>query len=511
MEQKKAVGIWIRVSTEDQAKGESPEHHLKRAQLYADSKGWEVVTVYHLEALSGKSVMSYSETKRMLEDVKANKISGLIFSKLARLARNTKELLEFADIFKEYDVDLISLQEAIDTSTPAGRLFYTMIAAMAQWEREEIADRIAASIPIRAKLGKKIGSLTSYGFHWNDKTLEIHPIEGPIKKLAFELFVQHRRKGTVARILNEMGYRNRKGTEFVDVLIERMLRDPMAKGIRRVNYTTNKNGKGWSILKPESDWVLHPCPALVDENLWNECNRILDEQKRGKKPAKKATHLFTGVLRCATCNLKMYVPSESKKYFCSKCHGRILATDLEEIYYENLKHFVLTQDDIQTFLSKANATINEKQQQIDALQLESKQLHAQMDKLVDLHLAGEIPKDGFANRYNPLFEQSAQIKNTIPELQGEIDYLQMEILNSDHVLSEAKSLYDSWPKLDFETKRNIVEQVTDKILITKEEVTIRFNYSPLFSKTTVDSQHMKLRGSGRASVVWLFLRHRCFG
>lgn len=67
----KRVGIWIRVSTEDQVKGESPEHPRSEPALYAEAKGWNVVEVYRLDALSGKTVKEYPETKRMLQDVKA--------------------------------------------------------------------------------------------------------------------------------------------------------------------------------------------------------------------------------------------------------------------------------------------------------------------------------------------------------------------------------------------------------------------------------------------------------
>src|ERR1041385_1958762 len=114
----KPVGIWIRVSTEDQAKGDSPQHHEARARHYAAAKGWMVKEVYDLAGVSGKSVIEHPETKRMLADVRRGHISALVFPKLARLTRNARELMDFADEFRTHNADLVSLQESIDTGTP---------------------------------------------------------------------------------------------------------------------------------------------------------------------------------------------------------------------------------------------------------------------------------------------------------------------------------------------------------------------------------------------------------
>lgn len=494
MENIKPVGIWIRVSTEDQARGESPEHHEKRARLYAEAKGWDVKEVYRLEAVSGKSVIGHPETQRMLQDIRSGHITGLIFSKLARLARNTKELLEFSEIFREHTADLISLQESIDTSTPAGRLFYTMIAAMAQWEREEIAERVAASVPIRAKLGKSTGGQTSFGYHWQDNKLVPHPTEAPVRKLIYELFLEHRRKKTVARILNERGYRTRQGAKFTDTTIDRLLHDPTAKGIRRANYTKSLGDKKHWVLKPKEDWVFTDVEPIISEALWEQCNALLTEQKKkNKRVARKAVHLFTGFAYC-NCGEKMYVPSNSPKYTCRKCRNKIGTTDLEEIFHHQLKAFFFSPQEITGYLEKADCVIREKEELIKSLSEKAQRLEREMERMLRLYLDDQLPKEGFGSKYKPMHERVKQIQDQIPEIQGEIDFLKIQYLSSDQILHEAKDLYSRWDTLTSEEKRKIIESITQNIVIGQDDLSINLCYLPSSSELTASGQR-NLRGS----------------
>lgn len=473
----KRVAIWLRVSTEDQVRGESPEHHERRARAYADLKGWNVVDVYRLDAVSGKTVKDHPEAKRMLSDVKDGHITGLIFSKLARLARNTKELLEFADFFREHDADLISLAESIDTSTPAGRLFYTMIAAMAQWEREEIAERVAASVPVRAKLGKPLGGAAPFGYQWVDKKLVPDPREAPIRKRLYELFREHKRKRTVARLLNAEGLRTRNGSKFSDTTITRLIQDPTAKGIRRANYTkTANNKKAWT-LKPESEWVLHKVQAIVPEELWNECNAVLANQKRGDKPARKTVHLFAGVTFCA-CGTKMYVPSNSPKYICQGCRNKIPVDDLEAIFHEQLRNFFVSPEEVAAHLSQANASIKEKEDILAVLEGERAKLSREIDSLIDLYQSQAIDKAGFADRYKPMAERIEALKDAIPRAQAELDVMKIGQLSQEEVIAEARDLYARWTELPQEEKRQIVEAITERITVGDGEVEITLFYDP---------------------------------
>lgn len=471
----KKIGIWIRVSTEMQVKGESPEHHEQRARLYAEAKGWEVVEVYKLDAVSGKSVMEHPITQKMLSDVREGKIEGLIFSKLARLARNTKELLDFSEIFKKHNADLISLQESIDTSSPAGRLFYTMIAAMATWEREEIAERVAASVPIRAKMGKPLSGMAPLGYKWENGEFVIDPETAPIRKLIYEIFLETRRKITTAKRLNALGYRSRKGEVYSGTTIDRLITDPTAKGVRIANYRTTA-GKN----KPESEWVYHTCPPIVSEELWNQCNAIIKEQKAGiKPPGPKTIYLLSGYLNCENGHpMYVYHNTPNPKFRCRKCNVNLDVADMDDIYHEQLKTFLLTEVDVKEYISKGDERLQEKTSLLETTQNKLTKIRKEIKDLIDLRIKGELNAETLAPYIKPLEEQANQLEYQLPALEAEVDFLRIEQLSSETVLHGAKDLYKNWKTLPFEEKRSIIEVITKDITVSKSAININLSYQP---------------------------------
>jgi site-specific DNA recombinase len=474
----KNVGIWIRVSTEDQARGESPEHHERRAKMYAESRGWSVLTTYDLSGVSGKSVMHHPEAERMLRDVNAGVITGLIFSKLARLARNTRELLDFSDLFRDAGADLISLQESIDTSTPAGRLFYTMIAAMATWEREEIAERVAASVVVRAEMGKPLGGAAPFGYRWENRRLVLDEKEAPVVNLLFQLFEEHGRKKTVARILTERGYRTRSGANFGDTTVTRLLTDPTFKGRHRLNYTKSLgDGRNWK-LKPEAEWSYVAVEPIIPEELWDRVNATLSERKDNwKRPSKKVRTLFAGLVFCH-CSSKMYVPGNTPKYVCMACRNKIPVVDLESVFHEQLRQFFVSAEEIASHLEAADEVIAGKNDLLATLRGEQTKLTTEAEKLYRLYLEDRLSPESFQKRNRPLEERLRQLEDEIPRLEGEIDFLRIQFLASGNIAEEAHHLHARWPDLLFEERRRIVETITDKITIGDGDISFELRYLP---------------------------------
>lgn len=484
---KRRVAIWIRVSTEGQAKGDSPEHHEERAKAYANIQDWTVVETYHLEAVSGKSVMQHPEAQRMLRDIKRGHVEGLIFSKLARLARNTRELLDFADIFRQYNADLISIEEKIDTSSPAGRFFYTLISAISQWEREEIASRVSASIPIRAKLGKPLGGEVPFGYQRNDKKeLELHPIEAPIRKLVHELFVEHRRKKVVVRFLNEKGYRTRKGSSFSDTTIDRFLKDPIVIGQRRVNYTKSLGDKKHWELKPKEDWVIIPAPRLISDEVWQQCQSILKGMTNNhNKVRSRGVHLFSSKITCE-CGSKMYMRSLSPKYVCYSCKNKIEPNILEEIFQSQLNTFILSDVEIHKKLDENKQHVDGKRILLDSLKKEQEKLKEKINKVFDLYYENRLSKDAFEKQHDPLYNQNKQIEIEIIEIDEEIETFSMDFLSNQEILSDGRNLSEKWITLNNDDKKRIIESVVNSIVVGSNDVVIDLKSFPTLPQKSIE-------------------------
>lgn len=491
--ERKRVGIWVRVSTDLKSQEESPEHHEMRARYYAESKGWVVAAVYSLEGLSGKSVIDYPQTKQMMKDIETGKISGLIFSKLARLARNTIELLDFSNFFQKHDADMIVLDNAIDTSTPAGRMFYTLQAAQAQWEREEISERVRASVPIRAKLGKPLGGAAPFGYQWKDRQLVPNPEEVPVRRLIYELFLKYKRRKTVADVLNKAGHRTRNGSKFTDTTVTRLIEDPSAKGIRRANYTSSLGaGKHWR-MKPREEWVEIPIEAIIETQIWEEANAVLQSIRRSRrKPARRAVQLFAGIVFCELCEEKMKVPSNNRKYICPKCHNKIPTIDLEEIFRHQLKGFFFSPEEIISYLKSADETMRVKEELLETLKKEQGKTQTEMKKIYRLYMDDKISADGFGDAYRPLENQLKEISAQIPELQSEVDFFKIQYLSHDEIISEFQSLYERWKTLSQEEKRIIVEHTVERISVGADEINIELGYIPSSSELMASRQRSNM-------------------
>ena len=118
-----------------------------------------------------------------------------------------------------------------------------------------------------------------------------------------------------------------------------------------------------------------------------------------------------------------------------------------------------------------------------------------MDEVYRLYRAKQITVEGFGKRYLPLEEKEKQLEGEIPRIQGELDFLKVSFLSSDQIAADGKDLYERWPEFDLEEKRQVIESITDSIVVGKDEVEVSLFYFPEKEKLTKEQQN--LTGSSR--------------
>jgi site-specific DNA recombinase len=223
--------------------------------------------------------------------------------------------------------------------------------------------------------------------------------------------------------------------------------------------------------------VLSSIEPIVGEDLWIQCNVILDERRSKGAPARRPVHLFAGVTVCQ-CGHRMYVPSNTPKYVCYKCRNKIAISDLEAVFIEQLKGFVLSPEDIASYLAQADDQIRGCEERLGVLAQEKAGVEQEMSKVYRLYMDDQITPDGFGRTYKPLEARLKELDDETPRLQGEADFLKIQLLERDELIQGARDLATRWPDLTADEKRQIVEAVVTEIRISKSEVEIALAYLP---------------------------------
>lgn len=184
----------------------------------------------------------------------------------------------------------------------------------------------------------------------------------------------------------------------------------------------------------------------------------------------------------------------TKTYYCQHCKAKITVADIDNIYQTFLTEY-LQSFGATDFFSHADSMLKEKNMLLTKTINERKKLSKKFETLLEIRTNGELTKEQFSEHSQPLSVRIAQLDETMPELQEEVDFLSIQRASGDVVLDEAKQLSEKWEQLPFNEKRSIVETITDNITIKNDVIDIDLCFLPTSSKTTriVDTSMGMLR------------------
>jgi site-specific DNA recombinase len=344
---KTKVYIYTRVSTAMQIDGYSLDAQKARMKAYADYNDYEIVGEYEDAGKSGKSIEGRSEFTRMLEDVKSGKdgVSYVLVFKLSRFGRNAADVLSTLQVMQDFGVNLVCVEDGIDSSKDAGKLMISVLSAVAEIERENIRVQTMEGRIQKAREGKWNGGFAPYGYKLVDGKLEINEEEAVAIRTIYDQYV-HTDIGAngIAKYLENHGIRkiqrqNGKNPLFHAHLIRMILKNPVYCG--KIAYGRRKTEKvhgtrnEYKLVEQENYLLvdgLHE--AIISEDIWQAAQVKLAAQSKKYEHVNKSkdtrTHLLSGIVKCPICGVGMY----GNKSIKHKKDG----TKYKDFFYYGCKH-----------------------------------------------------------------------------------------------------------------------------------------------------------------------------
>lgn len=487
---KKKCYIYTRVSTAAQVDGYSLEAQQERLREYADYKNLEIAGEYCDAGKSGKSIVGRPSFLKMLDDISSEKdnISFVLVFKLSRFGRNAADILKSLQLLEDYEVDLICVEDAIDSSTPGGKLTLTILSAVAEIERENINVQFMAGKMQKLLNGGWPGGVVPYGYRSVNKELSIEPSEEEIVRLIFEKYIQD--DGTlngVAIWLNENGYKRfSKGEEkpFTYDFIVNVLDNPTYHGKLFYNRRTNLKG----VKRKPKDIVevdgIHE--AIVSEELWRKvrAKREATSTNNEKVDEPERVSLLSGLIKCPACGNGLIA---SKSKHVNKNRGGHYKT----IHYYSCRYYRKSAGRACSFKHTYN------QAKIDSAVYEivsNLGTHPAFEEAMAKAYGGEESVEAYENRMKAIRKDLYHQEHEKNRLGEELDNL--DVLSDDYdsdyerIQDEIDDIYDKIESLELSLKKlkKKYKEAQKGIRSVDGIRTILQNFSKFFEKMTCEEQ-----------------------
>ena len=492
---KKCV-LYPRVSTEMQVDGFSLDGQKSNLRRFADREEMEIVNIYEDAGKSGKSIEGRPAFKQMLLDIENGlEIDYVLVYKLSRFGRNAADILNSLEHIQAFGVNLICIEEGIDSSQTSGKLLISVLSAVAEIERENIIEQTMNGRKEKARQGGWNGGFAPYGYFLKDKQLFIQENEADAVRIIFDKFANTNMGFTkIAKYLNLQGIEkisraNGSLTQWSTHFVRMIIDNPVYCGKIAFGRRAREKVKGTKNeykQTPQENYILAEGQheAIISEELWNLAHekRELTGVKSPSKIGRDRAHLLSGILKCPKCGGPMYTNKhawtnkdgtyrEIYYYVCSKARAErgkscdytatLKKTDIEPLVIEAIHELIKNQD----FAGEIKSRIGK---EIDTSTL-NRELKNYESKLREI----ELNKTRLENEIDSLPEDTRFRERKIHDMTLRLDGLYDIIVELEEKIE------------DVLLRRKAVEQDA----ITLENIyTLLANFDIVFDKITDDEK-----------------------
>lgn len=447
------AAIYIRVSTDAQREeGYSIEAQKEMLTAYCVSKGIKNYEYYIDGGFSGSNI-ERPELKRLIKDVRSKKINCVLVYKLDRLSRSQKDtLFLIEDVFNPNNVDFVSLNESMDTSTPLGRLMLGILSAFAQLERENIRERTSMGMKERVKNGYWMGGgKIPFGYDYDSQKGILVPNSDAITvRRVYELYLSGYSTNAIARILN--------------LKYERLARQIL----------TRKTNAGFIVYKGEEFRGKHE--PIVSLETYEKAMHLMKE--RSDRRVSDAGYLLTGLVRCGHCGARMRYQKWGKNGYKLVCYSKdkskphmVKDPDCPNsgVWADEVENIVLKDLFSIGFESKTTKTSDEKSI-IDIMLESEKKLNDKLKRLYSLY--ADADDDALLETIN---EVKKDLNRTREQIKNEEKQRIVSKKNRE-LKSRLETLPEAWEYMTEKEKRDIITDCVSQISATESDVKIYYKF-----------------------------------